>query len=80
MPLASGTLKDRDVEELGRKLERDPSFHRDFDADPVAAAEAAKFLDGNRPGSKSGPGDQQRGRRARRSNEESMTHSDEPPL
>ena len=41
IPLTSGTLTDRDVEELGRKLERDPSFHRDFDADPVAAAEAA---------------------------------------
>src|SRR2546426_5238169 len=41
IPLGSATLTDRDLEELGRKLERDPSFRRQFDADPVAAAEAA---------------------------------------
>jgi hypothetical protein len=35
------TLTARDVEELGRKLERDPSFRHQFDADPVAAAQAA---------------------------------------
>jgi hypothetical protein len=29
------------VEELGRQLERDPSFRQQFDADPVAAVEAA---------------------------------------
>ena len=34
-------LRDRDVRELGRKLEREPSFRQQFDADPVAAAEAA---------------------------------------
>jgi hypothetical protein len=37
----SRTLTARDVEELGRKLERDPSFRQQFDADPVAAVEAA---------------------------------------
>jgi hypothetical protein len=31
----------RDVEELGRRLERDPSFRQQFDADPVAAATEA---------------------------------------
>jgi hypothetical protein len=34
----SATLTARDVEELGRRLERDPSFRQQFDADPVAAA------------------------------------------
>jgi hypothetical protein len=34
------TLTARDVEELGRRLERDPSFRREFDADPIAAVEA----------------------------------------
>jgi hypothetical protein len=33
----SATLTARDVEELGRRLERDPSFRLQFDADPVAA-------------------------------------------
>jgi hypothetical protein len=41
IPLTSALLSDRDLAELGRKLEQDPSFRRDFDADPVAAAEAA---------------------------------------
>src|SRR2546428_10902366 len=41
IPLGTATLTDRDLEELGRKLERDPSFRRQFDADPVAAAAAA---------------------------------------
>lgn len=41
IPLTSALLSDRDLAELGRKLEEDPSFRRDFDADPVAAAEAA---------------------------------------
>jgi hypothetical protein len=31
----------RDVEELGAKLERDESFRRAFDSDPVAAVQAA---------------------------------------
>jgi hypothetical protein len=35
-PLTAG-----DLAELGRKLETDPMFRRRFDADPVAAAEAA---------------------------------------
>jgi hypothetical protein len=35
------TLTARDVEELERRLERDPSFRQQFDADPVAAVEAA---------------------------------------
>jgi hypothetical protein len=35
------TLTARDVEELGRRLERDPSFRQQFDADPVAAVNAA---------------------------------------
>jgi hypothetical protein len=35
------TLTARDVEELERRLERDPSFRRQFDADPVAAASEA---------------------------------------
>jgi hypothetical protein len=37
---ASG-LTDRDLAELGRKLEIDPMFRQRFDADPVAAVEAA---------------------------------------
>ena len=41
IPFRSMTLTDRDLEELGRKLERDPSFRQQFDADPAAAAEAA---------------------------------------
>jgi putative modified peptide len=39
-PVAEETLTDGDLAELGRKLEID-SFRRRFDADPVAAAEAA---------------------------------------
>ena len=34
-------LTDRDLAKLGRKLEIDPMFRQHFDADPVAAAEAA---------------------------------------
>jgi putative modified peptide len=34
-------LTDRDLAELGRKLEVDPTFRQHFDADPVAAAKAA---------------------------------------
>jgi len=34
-------LTDRDLAELGRKLEIDPMFRQHFDADPVAAVEAA---------------------------------------
>ncbi len=34
-------LTDGDLAELGRQLEIDPMFRRRFDADPVAAAEAA---------------------------------------
>jgi len=34
-------LKDGDLAELGRALEIDPMFRQRFDADPVAAAEAA---------------------------------------
>jgi putative modified peptide len=34
-------LTDDDLAELGRKLEIDPMFRQRFDADPVAAAEAA---------------------------------------
>jgi hypothetical protein len=34
-------LTDGDLAELGRKLEIDPMFRQRFDADPVAAAEAA---------------------------------------
>jgi hypothetical protein len=41
IPLTSALLSDRDLAELGRRLEQDASFRRDFDADPVAAAEAA---------------------------------------
>jgi hypothetical protein len=41
IPLTSALLSDRDLAELGRRLEADPSFRRDFDADPVAAADAA---------------------------------------
>ena len=41
IPLGSAPLTDRDVEELGRKLEQDASFRRKFDVDPVAAAKAA---------------------------------------
>jgi putative modified peptide len=37
---ASG-LTDRDLAKLGRQLEIDPMFRQRFDADPVAAAEAA---------------------------------------
>src|SRR5256886_4884587 len=39
--LGSAPLTDRDVEELGRRLEQDASFRRKFDVDPVAAAKAA---------------------------------------
>jgi hypothetical protein len=35
------TLTDRDLAELGQKLEIDPVFRQRFDADPVAAVEAA---------------------------------------
>jgi len=35
------TLTDRDLAELGQKLEIDPMFRQLFDADPVAAVEAA---------------------------------------
>ena len=45
IPFRSMTLTDRDLEELGRKLERDPSFRQQFDADPAAAAEAAGMLE-----------------------------------
>jgi hypothetical protein len=41
IPLRTVTLTDRDVEELGAKLERDESFRRAFDSDPVAAVQAA---------------------------------------
>ena len=41
IPLTSALLSDRDLAELGRRLEVDPSFRRDFDADPVAAADRA---------------------------------------
>jgi hypothetical protein len=41
IPLRSVTLTDRDVEELAAKLERDDSFRRAFDGDPVAAVRAA---------------------------------------
>lgn len=34
-------LTDRELTELSRALERDPSFRRSFDLDPVAATEAA---------------------------------------
>jgi putative modified peptide len=40
-PLAEETLTDGDLAELGRKLEIDSMFRRRFDADPVAAVEAA---------------------------------------
>jgi hypothetical protein len=40
IPLTSALLSDRDLAQLGRKLEQDPSFRQDFDADPVAAADA----------------------------------------
>jgi hypothetical protein len=41
-PLADDRrLTDGDLAELGRELEIDPMFRRRFDADPVAAAEAA---------------------------------------
>jgi hypothetical protein len=41
IPLRTVTLTDRDVEELGAKLDRDESFRRAFDSDPVAAVQAA---------------------------------------
>jgi hypothetical protein len=41
IPLRSVTLTDRDVEDLAAKLERDESFRRAFDGDPVAAVRAA---------------------------------------
>jgi hypothetical protein len=37
------TLTDRDLSELGQKLEIDPMFRQRFDADPVAAVEAAEM-------------------------------------
>ena len=39
--LDTGVLTDRDLAELGRKLEIDPTFRQRFEADPVAAVEAA---------------------------------------
>lgn len=45
IPLRTVTLTDRDVEELGAKLERDESFRRAFDSDPVAAVKAAGMAD-----------------------------------
>jgi hypothetical protein len=41
IPLEMSVMTDRDLAELGRKLEIDPAFKQNFDADPVAAAEAA---------------------------------------
>lgn len=41
IPLTAGMLTDQDVQELARKLDGDLSFRRHFDADPVAATEAA---------------------------------------
>jgi putative modified peptide len=41
IPLGTSVLTDRDLAELGRKLEIDPMFRQRFDADPVAAAKAA---------------------------------------
>ena len=41
IPLDMSVLTDRDLGELGRKLKIDPLFRQRFDADPVAAAEAA---------------------------------------
>ena len=40
-PADATTLTDRDLAELGRTLETDPVFRQRFDADPVAAVEAA---------------------------------------
>jgi len=40
-PAAATTLTDRDLAELGHELEVDPAFRQRFDADPVAAVEAA---------------------------------------
>lgn len=37
--LDRGVLTDRDLAEVGRKLESDPMFRRRFDSDPVTAAE-----------------------------------------
>jgi hypothetical protein len=37
--LDMGVLTNRDLAELGRKLESDPIFRQRFDSDPVAAAE-----------------------------------------
>jgi putative modified peptide len=41
IPSDMSVLTDRDLTELGRELEVDPMFRQRFDADPVAAAEAA---------------------------------------
>ena len=41
IPSELPALTDRDLEDLGRRLERDPSFRQQFDVDPVAAADAA---------------------------------------
>jgi hypothetical protein len=41
IPLDMSVLTDRDLAEIGRMLELDPMFRQRFDADPVAAAEAA---------------------------------------
>ena len=41
IPLDMSVLTDHDLAELGRELEVDPIFRQRFDADPVAAAEAA---------------------------------------
>jgi hypothetical protein len=41
IPLGSASLTDRDLAELARRLEGDPAFRSQFDADPVGAVRAA---------------------------------------
>lgn len=45
IPLRSAPLSEEELEKLAARLERDPVFRREFDADPVAAAKAVGMRD-----------------------------------
>jgi hypothetical protein len=45
IPLRSAPLSEEELDLLGRRLERDPVFHRAFDTDPIAAVRSAGMSD-----------------------------------
>lgn len=45
IPLRSAPLSEEELEKLSSRLERDPVFRREFDADPVAATKAVGMRD-----------------------------------